>query len=71
LHYKKNYKIETLFTAVYTFDQFLMSYGHWEYERENLCLLAVTSLLLAAKFEEPIAPSYERMIRLLTIEEQR
>ena len=69
LHYQKHYKIETLFTAVYIFDGYLTCIGHWNLPREKLCLLATASVLLAAKFEEPISPSFERMIRLLTADE--
>ena len=35
-----------------------------------MLVLAVTSLLLAAKLDDPIAPNFERMIKLLTKEEK-
>ena len=57
LHDKKEYKIETLFTAVYIFDTYLATIGHWNFNREKLCLLSTTSILLAAKFDEPVSPN--------------
>ncbi len=71
MHDKKEYKIETLFTAVYVFDSYLATIGHWNFSRENLCLLSTTSVLLAAKFDEPVSPNFERMIRLLKKEERK
>jgi len=49
LHYKKNYKIETLFMAGTIFDRFMMDIGHWNFPRENILKLSLTCLLLAAK----------------------
>ena len=65
------YKIETLFTAVYIFDTYLATIGHWNFSRENLCLLSVTSVLLASKFDEPVSPNFKRMLRLLKKEERK
>lgn len=71
LHAEKGYKIETLFTAVYTFDGYITAIGYKNFQREALCLLAVTSLLLAAKLEEAMGPNFYRMIKLLTQQEQK
>jgi hypothetical protein len=71
LHIRKEYKIETLFVAVSIFDRFLASTGHWAFPRDQVCLLATTSILMAAKLEQPISPSFLRMIGLLTEDEQR
>lgn len=71
MHADKRYKIETLFTAVYIFDEFLTAIGYKNFQRESLCLLAVTSLLLAAKTDEAIHPNFYRMIKLLTNQERK
>lgn len=71
LHIKKEYKIETLFVAVSIFDRFLAAIGHWTFPRDQICLLATTSILMAAKLEQPISPSFLRMISLLTEDEQK
>jgi hypothetical protein len=71
LHNRKEYKIETLFVAVSIFDRFLAAIGHWTFPRDQVCLLATTSLLMAAKMEQPISPSFLRMVQLLTDEEQK
>lgn len=62
LHEAKEYRIETLFTAVAIFDRYLAAIGHWNYPRRKICLLATVSLLLAAKLEQPISPSFRMMI---------
>jgi len=43
--------------------------GHWNFPRDQICALATISLLLAAKVEQPISPSYTRMINILSEEE--
>ena len=53
LHDEKQYKFATLFTAVYTFDNYLAKSDHWTFNRDDLCLLATAALLIAAKVEEP------------------
>ena len=62
LHNEKQYKCATLFTAVYTFDNYLAKVDHWTFNREDLCLLATAALLIAAKVEEPESPNFKRMI---------
>ena len=69
LHIKKEYKIETLFIAVGILDRYLAHVGHWNYPRDQVCLLATISMLMAAKLEQPISPSFIRMISLLTEDE--
>lgn len=51
LHIKKEYKIETLFIAVGIFDHYLDHVGHWNFPRDQVCLLATISMLMAAKLE--------------------
>ena len=62
--------MQTVFTAVNLMDRFLMYSGHWTFPREYACLLATASLLLAVKMEEKKMPCYERMINLLSKDEQ-
>lgn len=71
LHVKKEYKIETLFVAVGIFDHYLAAVGHWNFPRDKVCLLATASMLMAAKLEQPISPSFVRMISLLSEDEQQ
>ena len=60
----KDYKIETLFLAVSLLDMYITTVKQ---ENRVTCLgsLAVSCLLIAAKLEEPITPSYNNMCRLL------
>jgi len=69
LHLKKDYKDETLFTAVNIFDKYLSSIGVLNFKKSNLMTLVVISLLMAAKLEQPISPNFARMISLLSEEE--
>jgi hypothetical protein len=71
LQQEKQYKIETVFTAVAIYDRYLSKIGHFTFPRNKVCLLATTSILVAAKLEQPISPSFNRMISLLTAEEQK
>ena len=47
------------------FDRYLIKIGFWNFPRLNILKLALVSLLLAAKIEEPIQPSFTKMIKLL------
>ena len=69
LQQEKQYKIETVFTAVGIYDRYLSCIGHFTFPRNKVCLLATVSILMAAKLEQPISPSFNRMISLLTAEE--
>jgi hypothetical protein len=51
LHSKKDYKVESLFTACYIMDRYLHKIGYKNFPREKICSLAVTSILMAAKLE--------------------
>lgn len=59
---KKDYKTETLFVACSILDRYLDKVGWYNYPRERICLLATISLLMAAKLEQPISPSFNKMI---------
>lgn len=66
---EKDYRLETLFLAINIFDRILsMTLKH--VRRQDLILYAVTSLLIAAKQEQPLSPSISRMVKLLTPQEQ-
>jgi hypothetical protein len=54
LHLKKGYRKETLFVACSIFDRYLIAVGWQSYPREKICLLATTSILVAAKLEQSI-----------------
>lgn len=71
LHLKKEYKPETLFTAQQILDRYLFAIGHKTFPRDKICRLATISMLMAAKLEQPISPSFLRMISLLSEEERR
>lgn len=71
LHFKKQYRIETLFIAASLFDRYLSAVGHWNFPREQICRLSTICLLIAAKLEQPIAPSFDRMIMHLSEEEKK
>lgn len=70
LHLKKDYKLETLLVAQNIFDRYLNFIGHWTFTNNfQFVKLATASILLAAKIEEDTSPSFNRMCRLLTIQE--
>ena len=71
LHAEKKYKNETIFTAISIMDRYLTTIGFWKYPRSHILLLAVVSLLMVAKIEEPISPSFNRMISLLPSEDRQ
>ena len=43
--------VETLFAACSIMDRYLHKIGYKNYPREKICMLAVISLLIAAKLE--------------------
>ena len=69
LHAAKHYCDETLFTAVNIMDRYLASVGHWNFPRMQLCLLATTAIILAAKIDEKYAPSVDLTLEFLTDDE--
>ena len=71
LHYKKGYRLETLFAAQNIFDRYLYRIGHWNMNDKKYMLLATIATLLSAKLEQDTSPSFNRMISLLTHEEQK
>ena len=63
---KKRYRNETLFVACSILDRYLSVFGWYNFPREKMCLLATVSMLMAAKLEQPISPSFSKMISLLS-----
>lgn len=61
----KQYKVETLYLAIAIADKYLVNIAIQGSRAPCLITLAVTSLLMGAKIEQPISPSFTRMINLL------
>lgn len=62
LHEQKAYKIETLFVAISIFDRYILADNH---KQSNLGCVAIVSLLIAAKLEQPVVPSFELILDLV------
>lgn len=71
LHQKKDYKVETLFIATGIFDRYINAVGVQNFQKQQVVNLATISILMAAKLEQPISPSFTRMINLLTEDEKK
>ena len=61
----REYKMETIFIAVSLADRYLVSIAVKKEKVPCLITLAVVCVLIAAKLEQPISPSFERMILVL------
>ena len=70
MHQEKNYKPETLFAASNILDHYLYKIGIEDFRKKQMINLATVSILMAAKLEEPISPSFTRMISMLSEDEQ-
>ena len=68
---EKEYKNDTIFMAANIFDRYLQHVGHWQFPVKQVVSLFTVSMLLAAKIEQPIQPSYNRMIKLLNKKEKQ
>jgi len=66
---KKEYKNETLFIAANILDRYIGMIGLPNFPRKEMLNLATISILMAAKLEQPISPSFRRMINLLPEDE--
>ena len=71
LHAKKGYKHETLFVAANIMDRYIYMLGPTNFHKSEMVGLATISMLMAAKLEEPMSPSFNKMISLLTDEEKK
>ena len=67
---EKEYKNDTLFMAIHIFDKYLMVKGHWNFPVRKVVTLFTISTLIAAKMEQPISPSFEKMLSLLNKKER-
>lgn len=70
LHKKKDYKPETLHLAGNLADRYLSLVLRKGESVPNLFVLGATVTLMAAKLEQPISPSFNRMLALLPPVEQ-
>jgi len=71
LHLKKEYKPETLFIAAGILDRYIYLVGAQNFPKSQMVSLATICVLMSAKLEQPISPSFTRMINLLTDEEKK
>lgn len=62
--------METLFVAQGIFDRYISKLGVLNFNKQEICALSTISILLSAKLEQPISPSFSRMIGLLAEEER-
>ena len=63
MHQVKNYKIETLYLAISIADRYLVNLViRFEDKPVDLSSLAVASLFVAAKIEQPFRPSLDRLV---------
>ena len=67
---KKEYKQETMHLAANLADRYLSISIQQGKSVPNLFCLGATVMLMAAKLEQPISPSFNRMIRLLPKSQQ-
>ena len=58
IHSQKKYRIETLYLAVNIADRYLIKTFGMSKPVPNLVLLALTSIMIAAKAGQPLKPSY-------------
>ena len=68
VHRIKEYKEETLYVAINLADRYLALLTILGQTSPCLIRLAFVCILIAAKLEEPIQPSFNRMIRLIKTE---
>ena len=65
LAFMKDYKLETILIAVSLADRYLVNIAIKGEPAPCLIPLAVVCVLMAAKLEQPISPSFNRLIHLL------
>ena len=65
LHHKKQYKVETFHIAVSIVDRYFSTLISEGRQVPNGNLIATISMLMAAKLEQSVSPSFNRMINLL------
>ena len=67
---KKDYKVETMHLAGNLADRYLSTILPQGKQMPNIFALGATVMLMAAKLEQPISPSFNRMLALLPSSEQ-
>ena len=65
LNRMKDYKEDTLFLAASIADRYLVNLAVKGAAAPCLIRLAIVSILMAAKLEQPIQPSFNRMVKLV------
>ena len=65
LHERKEYRLETFYKAVSIADRYLAALAARDEKPPNLLHLGTLCMLMAAKLDQPISPSFNRMISLL------
>lgn len=70
IHKMKDYRNETYHLAVNIFDRYLFLRGS-KFDERYITLLAVTVILMAAKIEQPISPSMQRMVNMISDEDRQ
>lgn len=68
LNKQKGYKDETLYLAASLCDRYLVNLAVKNFPAPCLIKLAIICTLIAAKLEQPIQPSYNRMVKLVAKE---
>ena len=61
----KSYKLETLYLAVSLADRYLVNIAVRGEAAPCLINLGITCILMAAKLEEPVSPSFDYLIKIL------
>lgn len=56
--------------AAHIFDRYLMIQGHWNVPVKDIVIIFTVSILIAAKIEQPLQPSYKRVVKLLNEKEK-
>lgn len=54
-----------MFSACQIFDRYLLAVGYQNFPRKDVFTLTIISLLIAAKLEEAISPSFLKMLSLV------
>lgn len=67
LHSRVKYNLDTLFVACAIFDRYLTMTGLWNQDYLGVCLVSHTSLIIAAKIEDPLGPCGKEIERLLNV----
>lgn len=67
---EKKYRVETLFLAINIFDR-VLSHVVSQITPIKISLIVVSCMILAAKIEQPMTPSINRMIALLSERERK